>query len=176
MNERQKSSDESRFGQIFFEDLKRARFQRTYSREIKDLYDFYLDQDSRAKLASMGRVRRAFFILGWLFRSLMTKLSPGRRLALLVACIFTVVGRAGLGFQSLGFELNHDLRPWGFVLLLAMVVALQYLAWDWEASTRDKSAGHSNVGPAAELRAEQEARMQRIGTSMNAIVKKHGGK
>jgi len=65
---------------------------------------------------------------------------------------------------------------WGFVLLLAMVVALQYLAWDWEASTRDKSAGHTNAGPAAELRAEQEARMQRIGTSMNAIVKKHGGK
>ena len=122
MNERQKSSDESRFGQIFFEDLKRARFQRTYSREIKDLYDFYLDQDSRAKLASMGRVRRAFFILGWLFRSLMTKLSPGRRLALLVACIFTVVGRAGLGFQSLGFELNHDLRPWGFVLLLIVLM------------------------------------------------------
>lgn len=65
---------------------------------------------------------------------------------------------------------------WGFTLLLAMVVALQYLAWDWEASTRDKSAGSSNNGQAAELRAEQEARMQRIDTSMNAIVKKHGGR
>jgi hypothetical protein len=65
---------------------------------------------------------------------------------------------------------------WGFTLLLAMVVALQYLAWDWEASTRDKSAGHTNTGPAAELRAEQEARMQRIGTSMQGVAKKHGGR
>jgi len=65
---------------------------------------------------------------------------------------------------------------WGFTLLLAMVVALQYLAWDWEASMRDQNAGHTNTGPAAELRAEQEARMQRIGTSMNATAKKHGGR
>tara|TARA_R110002072_G_scaffold11829_4_gene52631 strand:- start:411 stop:707 length:297 start_codon:yes stop_codon:yes gene_type:complete len=65
---------------------------------------------------------------------------------------------------------------WGFTLLLAMVVALQYLAWDWEASTRDAGAGNTNAGAAAELRAEQEARMPRIGTSMNSIVKKHGGR
>jgi len=65
---------------------------------------------------------------------------------------------------------------WGFTLLLAMVVALQYLAWDWEASTRDQSAGHTNTGPVSELRAEQEARIPRIRTSMNTIVKKHGGR
>jgi hypothetical protein len=109
-------------GKMFFEDLRRARFQRTYTREIKDLYYFYLDEKTRAELAGMGRIRRAVLLLGWLFKSLATKLSPSRRIALLIACVFTVMGRAGLGFKSLGFELNHDLRPWGFAILLIVLM------------------------------------------------------
>ncbi len=57
-----------------------------------------------------------------MFKSLLTKLSPGRRVALLVACIFTVLGKTGFGIDALGFNLNHDLRPWGFVVLLVVLM------------------------------------------------------
>ncbi|NIM01762.1 MAG: SpoIIE family protein phosphatase [Acidobacteria bacterium] len=109
-------------GRMFFEDLRRARLQRTYAQEIKDLYHFYLDEKTRSKLNRMGRFQRAFVLLAWLFKSLLTKLSPGRRVALLVACIFTVLGKTGFGIDALGFNLNHDLRPWGFVILLVVLM------------------------------------------------------
>ena len=107
---------------MFFEDLRRARLQRTYTQDFKDLYHFYLDEKTRARLNSMGRFQRGFLLLGWLFKSLLTKLSPGRRVALLVACVFTVLGKTGFGVDALGFNLKHELRPWGFVILLIVLM------------------------------------------------------
>jgi len=109
-------------GRMFFQDLRRARLQRNYAQELRDLYYFYLDEKTRSKLNRMGRIRRAFVLLAWLFKSLLTKLSPGRRVALLVACVFTVLGKTGFGFAALGFNLKHDLRPWGFVILLVVLM------------------------------------------------------
>lgn len=119
---REDPADDPGLGRVFFTDLRRARLRRTYAQEFKDLYYFYLDEETRSKLNKMGRLRRAFVLLGWLFKSLLTKLSPGRRVALLVACIFTVLGKTGFGIDALGFNLNHDLRPWGFVILLIVLM------------------------------------------------------
>jgi len=125
MNRTQRQEDPAEdpgLGRMFFSDLRRARLQRTYTQEFKDLYYFYLDEKTRSKLNTMGRFRRAFVLLAWLFKSLLTKLSPGRRLALLIACVFTVLGKTGFGIDALGFNLNHDLRPWGFVVLLIVLM------------------------------------------------------
>jgi hypothetical protein len=122
-NQRQADpADDPGLGKAFFQDLRRARFQRTYAQEIKDLYYFYLDEKARASLHGMGRVRRAFMLLGWLFKSLMTKLAPGRRVALVVACSFMVLGKTGFGVRLLGFNFAHDLRPWGFMILLIVLM------------------------------------------------------
>jgi hypothetical protein len=51
-------------GRVFFEDLRRTRFSRDYWKEIKELYYFFLDEDSRNRLANMGRLRRAVSMLG----------------------------------------------------------------------------------------------------------------
>ena len=62
-------ADDPGLGKAFFQDLRRARLQRTYVQEIKDLYYFYLDERARARLHGMGRFRRAFMRLGLLFKS-----------------------------------------------------------------------------------------------------------
>ncbi len=101
---------------VFFEDLRRTRFNRDYWRELRELYVFYLDEESRARLLSMGRVRRAFLQLGWLLRSLLMKLSPARRIMILLSLILTIFGSTS--FQLLGWGVSADLRPGGWVLLL----------------------------------------------------------
>ncbi|MBL4850627.1 MAG: hypothetical protein JKY65_34355 [Planctomycetes bacterium] len=65
---------------------------------------------------------------------------------------------------------------WGFTLLLAMVVGLQYFAWDWAAKVRDEVSGSTSSGAAAALRAEQEARVPQIQRSMDRVVAEHGSK
>jgi len=108
-------------GRTVIDDLKKARWQRL-GEEFRELYFFYLDEDARNRLAGMGRVRRAILLLGWLLKSLLMKLSPARRIMLLIALVFTVMGKTGLGFSFGGWSLVHDLRPWGFLLLLIVLM------------------------------------------------------
>jgi hypothetical protein len=105
---------------LLFEDLRGAGIQSGYQRELKELYHFYLDEEMRTKLAGMGRFRRAFALLGWLFKSLMAKLSPGRRLLLLVALVLAIMGNTGFTFASRGIQI--DFRPWGFLLVLFVLM------------------------------------------------------
>ncbi|ANM30210.1 hypothetical protein ABI59_12430 [Acidobacteria bacterium Mor1] len=113
-------SRDSSLGKVVLDDLRRTSFQSVYKQELRDLYRFYLDEDSRAKLAGMGRIQRSFWILGWLLKSLLLKLSPGRRLALMVSLVLAVLGPTTV--TLFGRVVSADLRPWGFVLLLVVLM------------------------------------------------------
>ena len=117
---KQGRTGDSSLGQVVMDDLRRTRFQNVYKQELRELYRFYLDEESRAKLSGMGRIPRAFWILGWLFKSLLLKLSPGRRLALMVSLVLAVLGPTTVAL--FGRVIAADLRPWGFVLLLVVLM------------------------------------------------------
>jgi sigma-B regulation protein RsbU (phosphoserine phosphatase) len=105
--------------QVVMEDLRRTRWDREF-RELQDLYYFYLDDERRAELASMGRLRRAVSVLFWILKSLLMKLSPARRVLLLISLILGVIGWKAFRFST--FVMDFDLRPWGFVLLLLVLM------------------------------------------------------
>jgi len=126
MNDPNKSSratreDDRGLHRVFMDDLRRTKFGKDYLREFKDLYYFYLDDDRRAKLAGMSRIRRAFSLLWWIFKSLLLKLSPARRLLLLASLVFAI----WLGpttFTIGDYAVGTDFRPWGFALLLIVLM------------------------------------------------------
>jgi hypothetical protein len=105
--------------QVVMEDLRRTRWDREF-RELQDLYYFYLDDERRAELASMGRLRRAVSVLFWILKSLLMKLSPARRVLLLISLLLGVIGWKAFRFST--FVMDFDLRPWGFVLLLLVLM------------------------------------------------------
>lgn len=107
-------------GRVVFEDLRQTRFSRTYLQELRDLYDFYVDKESRARLAGTGRVWRAFLLLGWLARSLLTKLSPARRILLLAAMLLTMLGDTH--FSVVAWGVDAKLAPVGFLVLLIVLM------------------------------------------------------
>jgi hypothetical protein len=99
-----------------FKDLRPADLPRNFRQDLRQLYRFYLDEERRAQLAAMGRVRRSFKIVAWLLKSLLAKLSPGRRLALFAALVMCFMGKWHV---SIGGEiLSTDLRLWSFFILL----------------------------------------------------------
>jgi hypothetical protein len=114
------AEDDPSLHRVVIEDLRRTRFGRDSLRDLKDLYDFYLDDARRERLAGMSRLWRAFSLLGWLLKSLLMKLSPGRRLLLIAALICTVMGPTGVSTPI--FTADIDLRPWGFALLLIVLM------------------------------------------------------
>jgi hypothetical protein len=107
-------------GRIVLADLRRRDLRRGLSRDLRDLYDFYLSEERRGELLSMGRLRRAYWLFRWLARGLVTRLTPVRRLLLLASLAIFIVGYSSLR------PLDLDLRPVGFLgLLLVLMLELK---------------------------------------------------
>lgn len=86
------SGGDKKFGKAVLDDLRRGGLKRTLRRDLKDLYHFYLDEDRQAQLAAMNRFKRGIFRLAWLLKSLILKLTPIRRILLLVCLVLFFYG------------------------------------------------------------------------------------
>lgn len=112
--------DRASLGRTVMEDLRRTQLKQDFLKELRELYHFYVGDDDRSRLAEMGRVRRAFTLLWWALKSLLLKLSAQRRIMLLVALVLAILGPLRVAFG--GDVVSTDLRPWGFVLLLVVLM------------------------------------------------------
>jgi hypothetical protein len=107
-------------GRVVWSDLRRTDLTDSMGRDLRDLYRFFLDSETRARLETMGRVYRTFWLIGWLLKSLLLKLSPSRRFLLLLAMVLGILGWTSLTWR--GVSVNFDFRPWGFLLLLFILM------------------------------------------------------
>ena len=105
---------------LLFKDLRPSELPANFRQDLKQLYRFYLDEERRAQLAAMGRVRRAFKIVGWTLKSLLTKLSPGRRLALFASLVMLFLGRARLPIGDV--TLTTNLRVWAYLFVFLVLM------------------------------------------------------
>src|SRR6058998_1096272 len=105
-----------RLRDLLFKDLRPSELPANFRQDLKQLYRFYLDEERRTQLAAMGRVRRAFKIVGWTLKSLLTKLSPGRRLALFASLVMLFLDRVRLPAGDV--TLSANLRVWAYFIIL----------------------------------------------------------
>ena len=100
-----------KFSKTIWGDLRRGDFKRTLSRDLKDIYIFYLDEDKRARLSDMGRIRRWIYLTVWLLKSMFLKLTPARRiLALATVVVFFIIDYHVVGFLILLLILILELK------------------------------------------------------------------
>ena len=97
-------------------------FKRTVGRDIDDIYDFYLDEDRRARLARMNRIRRFFVLAWWLLKSLLRKLSPVRRTLLLASVVCLCLGQVSFSQGNARVGLNLYVPS---ILILLWIVMLE---------------------------------------------------
>jgi hypothetical protein len=110
--------------QVVIEDLRRGDLRRTVGRDVRDLYAFYLDEDARARLARMSRLKRGVMIGLWLARSLVLNMTPARRILLLASMLFFLQGDfvVRMGDAVLNFNFS---RLGYFVLLFVFMLELK---------------------------------------------------
>src|SRR5437867_4038397 len=106
-----------RLRDVLFKDLRPSDLPRNFHQDLKRLYRFYLDDERRAQLAAMGRIRRTFKLIGWLLKSLLAKLSPGRRLALFASLVLSFLGKVRFDLPD-GDVLRVNFRLAAFLILL----------------------------------------------------------
>lgn len=97
-------------------DLRESDLPQTIGRDFKDTYAFFLDDETRAELAKKGRVMRSLYSVMYLLKSLFLKLSPTRRLLLLMGVIVALMGipddeiQIFFGLLTLLFVLGLELK------------------------------------------------------------------
>src|SRR5262245_33912491 len=91
---------------VVMQDLKRGDFRHTGRRDLKDVYHFYLDEDERARVASMRKPARWWVVAGRVARGLLLNLSPTRRILLLVSVILALQDDIQFGGTDWTFKLE----------------------------------------------------------------------
>lgn len=86
-----KDSEEPRFWHTVREDLRQGGFKRSLGQDFRELKEFYLSRKQKAALEKMGWARRWLYLLFWLFKILVLRLSSVRRLLLLIAILLPFI-------------------------------------------------------------------------------------
>lgn len=109
-----------RLARVVLDDLRRGDLRSTLRRDLRELYLFYLDEDTRKRLAGMGRVKRWFLLVIWLAKSLFLNLPPLRRVLLVLSflCFFMSTVRFQVGTVDL------DVNLIGLAFFLVLVVLM----------------------------------------------------
>lgn len=108
------------YGREAYRGVSSGDFRDGVRRDLRDLYEFYVDEPTRLRLSRVGRFRRWLWQAAWLFRSLLAHLSPVRRLLLVIALALFVWGRT-----SQGSDTTWELPLSILILLLVLMLELK---------------------------------------------------
>lgn len=101
---------------VLRQDLRQGNFWGTLRREFTELREFSLDSEKRARLKTMGSIRRHIVVVWWILREMILKLTPTRRLLLVAGLILLLAVRSTEGSQ-------HSAQiPAGIVLILFVLL------------------------------------------------------
>jgi len=104
-----------------WEEIRRVGVRRTFSRSFADLQEFYLTTHRRDRLAEMGVVKRTLYLGLWLLKALFLKLTPPRRLLLLLSFWLMWQGRIEIGAGDARVTLSLRSLAMAVLLLILML-------------------------------------------------------
>jgi sigma-B regulation protein RsbU (phosphoserine phosphatase) len=108
--------EEPKLVNLLREDLHRGDFQKTVRRDFKELKEFFLNKNRKKRLEQMGWFRRGMYTFGWMLKSLFLKLTPARRILVLISIAFLFLSR---NFQTQG---EHTSVDFNFTIIGALIL------------------------------------------------------
>ena len=117
---KQKNQAHPKFHKTIMNDIKQGNIKRTLIQDLKDIYNFYLDQQTRNKLKQMNKFKRWIFIIFWMLKSLFLKLTPARRILLL----FSLILLAFKFNNSSSNEVAVSFNSYGIAFIIALFILM----------------------------------------------------
>jgi hypothetical protein len=106
-------------------DFSEGGFRSNISTDFEDLKEYYLNDERKAQLAGMGKIKRFFMMAWWLLNELLLKLTPARRLVLILGIILLIVpGRFGLNGGDVNLSTNTSIFG-GILILFVLMLELK---------------------------------------------------
>lgn len=108
-------------GTVVIDDLRHgSTLAPAIRRDLRHLYDFYLDDEQRERLARMNRAQAALYLSAWLLREMFLRLPAPRRMLLLAAFACLFLGRIEFTFGRI--DINLSFLPGAFALVLVVLM------------------------------------------------------
>lgn len=95
--------------------------KQTVRRDFRDAKEFFLEEERLVQLDGMGRFRRWFFTVIWLFKSLYLKLTPVRRILLVISLFLILINVSGT-FGKSNIHVDSNLKVAGGIILLFVLM------------------------------------------------------
>jgi serine phosphatase RsbU (regulator of sigma subunit) len=118
MEENYKKSDQRKLYDTLKEDISEGGFSSNISNDFEDLKEYFLNEERKKRLAGMGKFKRFFYMAWWLLSELLLKLTPTRRLVLVIGILLLILpGKFGVD----SFSTNTSLFGGIFILFVLML-------------------------------------------------------
>ncbi|MBN1448368.1 MAG: serine/threonine-protein phosphatase [Bacteroidetes bacterium] len=95
---------EAGFRESLKSDIRQSGFQKSVSRDYREVLEFFLDDIQKGKLKRMGWFKKIFVIPFWLFRAMYLHLTPARRLLLLIGVVMVLFTRTSVNGGDFSFS------------------------------------------------------------------------
>jgi sigma-B regulation protein RsbU (phosphoserine phosphatase) len=118
--------------------VRRAGFKATVRRTFSELETFYLSTHRQNRLAGMRSFQRWLFLYAWLLKSLYLKLTPSRRVLLLIAFLLLLQGT-----QVINRERVQVVFDFGILGVVVLIVILMMELKDKLLARSELEAGRS---------------------------------
>lgn len=125
MNNDYKKHDGKKLYDTLKDDISEGGFRNNISSDFDDLREFFLNTERKKQLAGMGKFKSFFLMLWWLLNELLLKLTPSRRLVLVLGIILLVLpGKCGFNGNDVDFSSNTSIFG-GILILFVLMLELK---------------------------------------------------
>jgi len=125
MNNQNKWTEEKKLYNTIRDDISGGGFRNDISSDFEELKEYFLNDERKKQLAGMGKFKRFFYMAWWLLRELLLKLTPTRRLVLLIGIALLILpGRFGIGGGDLDLSSNTSILG-GILILFILMLELK---------------------------------------------------
>ena len=121
------NTEQPGFKETIKSDFKRNDHFTSAKKDFKSLREFYISPAQKKRLEDMNSIKRSFFILFWILKSMILKLTPVRRLFLLVGILFTLMARTTFSIGSpedISINIHYGFIG-GFLILVVLMLELK---------------------------------------------------
>ncbi len=108
------------------DDFKKIKVKDDIGQEYKELKDYYLSEERKRKLESMGGCRKFFLIPWWLLKALFFKLTPFRRILLLIAIVSILISSNNqVNDENININILTPALIGGLILIFILALELK---------------------------------------------------
>ncbi|MFA5012331.1 MAG: PP2C family protein-serine/threonine phosphatase [Ignavibacteria bacterium] len=118
---RDAKQNEPGFFKTLESDMNVNEMTKDFSQDMNDIIEFYVTPENKAKLNKMNPMKRGFFSVVWILKSMILKLNPMRRVMLLAGAFF-IITAIRIEFDEFNVAFSTDFSVLGCLIIIILLM------------------------------------------------------